>query len=191
MHRLALVLAAATLVAAVPTDPPGPVQLTADEADTVSEGGVITRYDAADGMVTGVVDVAATPDAVMTAAVDLRARQAEQRSIQSIVLYEETPEHLGAEWTLSILTSHVVFNILYDIDRPRGWCSYELDTSRHNDIDGSRGAYHVYPYEGGTRLVYYSWSDLGRRTPGWVKKWLAQDSLETQLMGIKRRAEAK
>ena len=82
------------------------------------------------------------------------------------------------------------FHIIYEMDRAAGWVRYRLDTSKPNDLVDVQGAYQLYAHGDGTRLIYRSLTDSGRRMPQWIKNWLASGSLTEQMSGIRDRAEA-
>lgn len=81
------------------------------------------------------------------------------------------------------------FHIAYDLDPAKRWCRYRLDTTRENDVVDVQGAYQIYRVGERSRLVYRSETDSGRRVPGFIKRWLASDSLTEQMEGIRARAE--
>lgn len=182
-----------TALAAVPDTPPAPLELTADELATLAKGDVAVRYVEADsgGGVVGFIDLPASKDAVWAAIFDMEARVGEISGLKSVEVYERSPERLGVKWVISVIGSQVVFHLLYDLDPANGWCRYRLDTSKENDVVDVQGAYQLLPDGDRTRLVYRSETDSGRRVPGFVKRWLASDSLTQQLEGIKARAGAR
>ncbi len=197
MHRTLrgwlLALAGPLLVAAIPHTPPPPLALTADEESTLSEGKIVVRVDPGSetgGGVTGVLDVSAAPDVALDALLDLQARVGEVGGLRSVTRYLDAPEQIGVRWELRVLTFDVVFHNLYTIDRARGWVRYSLDPSKDNALASVEGAYQVYPVPAGTRIVYRTETDSGRRIPQWLKRKIATDSLEEQLSAIGKRAEA-
>jgi hypothetical protein len=168
---------------------------TADEEARLAKGQIVVRHESADtgGGVVAFVDVAAPPRAVLDAVMDLRARVAENSAITGLDIYldQPAPERLGAKWTLTVLGTNVVFHLLYDCDRPKLQCSYALDPSKPNDIVASHGHYIVLPRAEGARLIYASTTDSGRSMPGFIRKWIAGSSLNTQVEGIRTRALAQ
>ncbi len=195
MRKAAFLLASLLLLTAagVPKSPPPPVELSAAAASTVNGGGVHVEniWDEATKMYVtfAVMDVKASPGAVIDAAVDLKARIGEVGAITDVILYRDEPGVRGGEWVLSIMGSENRFSILYEHDRSRGWCYYSLDKSRKNDILGSEGSYQAYAHNGGSRVVYRGYNDSGKAVPGFVSRWLGNSSLTDQMTGIKNRAE--
>ena len=169
--------------------------LTADEEAKLAQGKVVVRHSdsATGGGVVAFANVAAAPAIVLDEAMDLQDRVAENSTITGLDIYHRSaePEELGAQWTLTILGSKMVFSILYACRRDDGYCTYTLDGSRPNDLVAAAGHYVVLPHEGGTRLVYASKTESGRSMPGWMRRWIASNSLQSQVDGIRTRAEAR
>lgn len=189
--KVALLVVAPWFVAAIPKDPPAPIELSAAEVKQAAGREVVIRVEASDqgGAVTGVVDVKAKSDKVIDAIIDCKARMAEIGAISAVDYYDQTPAAFGVKWTLKVLLSTVVFHVKYTVDRPRGWVRYLLDSTKTNDIVATEGAYQVYAHGEGSRIVFRTMSDSGRSLPEWIKRWLAVDSLTDQLAGIRGRAE--
>ena len=179
--------------AAVPDTPPAPVVLDESEQKQIDKGKIPVRFDdsGTGGGVLGVIDIAAPKDDVWAAVMDVKARVGEISGLKEANVYEDTPKRKGDEWVLSVIGTRVVFNVLYDLDPETGWCRYRLDTSKENDLVDVQGAYQLYEVNGKTRLIYRSETDSGRSVPGFIKRWLASDSLNEQLEGIAARAVKK
>jgi hypothetical protein len=179
-------------LANVPDAAPAPLVLTADESAYLARGKIPVRFsdDGTGGGVVGVVDITASEDEVWAAVMDMAARIGEVGGLREAHTYSETPSEKGVQWVLSVMGTRVQFNILYGLDPSRRWCRYHLDTSKENDLVDVQGAYQIYRVGDSTRLIYRSETDSGRRVPGFIKRWLASDSLTEQLEGIKARAEA-
>ncbi len=97
---------------------------------------------------------------------------------------------LGVEFALTVFGTDIVFSTRYRCELAQGWCPYSLDAARPQDLVAVDGSYQTYASGDGTRLVYRSQTDSGRYVPGFVRRWLAVESLSKQLEGIKARAEA-
>ena len=189
-----LLFALPWLMAGIPHDPPSPLELTPDEAEKVDKRKVVTRTTASEtgGYSTGIVDVSAPPDDLWDAIFDFKARVDEISSLKSVESYGENKEpDAAARWVVSVLRQPIVFHIQYRVDRARGWCRYWLDKSQENDLVAVEGAYQVFATPAGSRFVYRSSMDSGRRIPTWIQNWFAVGSLTEQMMGIRDRAEAK
>ena len=169
--------------------------LTAAEEAKLAKGQVVIRHadSQTGGGVVAFANVQASPDVVLDEAMDLKDRVAENGTITSLDVYHQVaePEELGAQWTLTVMGSRVVFSIKYECHRDQGYCTYALDPDRPGDLVAAEGHYVVLPRDGGTRLVYASRSDSGRSMPGWVRRWIAGNSLQSQVDGIRKRAEAR
>jgi hypothetical protein len=186
--RTLLLLAPLLCLAAAPPS----YTVTPDEEAQLAKGQIVVRHLPADtgGGVVAFVDIAAPPARVLDAAMDLRARVDENSTITGLELYLEqpAPERVGAKWTLTVFGSNVVFHLLYDCARDKGYCTFALDPSKPNDIVASTGHYVALPRDGGTRLIYASNNDTGRSMPGFIRRWIAGSSLNGQVDGIRKRA---
>ena len=183
-----LLLACWASVAEALPAPPAPIVLTASEEAVVKGGGVMVRYGGDARQTVAVVDIAAPPDAVMKAVMDLPARVRDIGSLSSVDVYQGGTEQVKAKWTMSIAMVNVHFHIAYECAMARGWCVYTLDDTKENDIDSSNGSYQAYAHGGGSRLVYRT-DSLAAGAPEWVRKRLADSSAKEMLGGMKARAE--
>ena len=176
-----------SVAAAIPP-PPSPISLSASESAAVAVGEVAVRYGGDARQTVAVVDIKATPDAVMKAVMDLPARVRDIGSLSAVDVYERSGAQVKAKWTMSVAMVKVEFHIAYDCELQRGWCVYSLDDSRDNDIESSNGSYQAYAHGEGTRLVYRT-DSLAAGAPEWVRKRLADSSAKEMLRGMKARAE--
>lgn len=177
---------------------PAPIAVTADETATLATEPVVRLEATSAGSYTvGIVDVAAPPGRAFDAVMDLPPRVAESSNLKSVVVYRREPpqngqpEIMGARFTLKVLTSTLVFHILYEIDRANGWCVYRLDPSQPNDLVLVDGSYHVYASGSGSRIVNRARSESGTAVPEWLKRSLANGPLKEQLRGIRDRAQRR
>ena len=167
---------------------PAPLAMTAAEETTLSQGGIVFRYNPT-GESIGVVDVAAAPAATMAAVLDLAPRVQDVSALRAYEGYGEGPGRKGARWELGASLYSATFHILYEYDIAAGWCVYRLDTSKENDIKSSTGSYQVYPNaQGGSRVVYRS-AQQSSVLPSWVMEKFAGEGAQQLLAGIRRRAE--
>lgn len=193
MQRIFILIFCFPLLFADAAAEPTPVDLSAEEEKLLDGREIVIREEGSDsgGFVVGILDVKAPPEKVWAAILDFNARVDDVRSLTKVEIYEQSsePEMLGVKWVLSVLMQEIVFHIKYEVDRESGWCRYVLDTSKSNDIVSSEGSYQVLSQGTSSRFIYRSRSDSGRRMPGWVRRWLAVDSLRDQMNGIRKRAE--
>jgi hypothetical protein len=167
---------------------PAPVSVTAEEQALLDKGEIVVRYAGASKPTLAVVDVAAAPDKVMAAVLDLPARIHDIGGLKSVEIYDSSPTGIGARWEMGLALFTATFHIRYELDRAKGWCTYTLDPAKDNDISSSEGSYQVYAQGTGSRLVYRSASSI-KGAPDWVKKKLAYSSAREMLGGMKARAE--
>lgn len=139
---------------------------------------------------TGLVQSTAPPDRMWAAVLDFQARIPENDSLQSI---EEYARASVTDWSLrfrmSIFGFSATFHNRYVWDRPRGVVTYTLDEARENDLARCDGWYLTAARDGGSLFVYHSASQSDAWAPGWVLKWLANDSMVHLLTKIRERAE--
>ncbi|MEM6291120.1 MAG: SRPBCC family protein [Myxococcota bacterium] len=132
---------------------PAPVQMSNIAVDTDLEP---SRDGAIRARAT--VFVAASPDAVRDAVLDLQARADEGWMVDAVNVYrDETTEgsiHRRARWELSILGVDITYHCRYDWSRTSGKIRWSLDPSRSNDLELAQGVYELDPFEGGTLLTY-------------------------------------
>ena len=171
---------------------PRPVTLDPDEQAEIDARKIVIRFDddqSTAGQVTGILDLRASPAIVWAAIFDFEARVAEIGPLKSASTYAAEGFDVSARWVISAIGTQIVFHANYAIHERERWCTYALDDRKENDLLSVDGSYQVYPQGSGTRLIYRSASDSGRSVPGWVKRWLAVDTLTEQLEGVRGRAE--
>jgi len=168
----------------------GPVELpelTEAEVKTLEARGIVVRDESSTAIV-AFIDVAAPPEDVLAAVLDLPARAGDVDSLDQVTLYVEEPEKIGAKYEVSMLGLGAEFHVLYSIDRSQHYAEYTLDVAYENDIGASDGAYQVYANGTGSRMMYTADVSAGS-TPTWIKKALITGSLGEQLEGMRGRAE--
>lgn len=190
---LALVLLGVTAPAA-PT-------LSADEEARLAAGKVVIQPDLAPGREGGVrtraiAEVAAAPAAVWTALLDFEPRVAENKALEQVTIYEEqwtgSVLRRKARWDLDVIGTEIVFHNDYTYDRSQSYLTWVLDETRENDLVYSWGSYQVVPspiHSGLSRLIYVSETASARKIPKWLRKELAENSMEKLIGGIRKRAE--
>ncbi|MBN2798223.1 MAG: SRPBCC family protein [Deltaproteobacteria bacterium] len=185
-----IALAASSISLAGPYDPPVQLPMGAEQVEALARRELVTGFDKVAGVAWGAVDVAAPPSAVLAAIMDLEARVAEQGSLTGMSRYLDEPSRVGARWVASIMGSEWVFYVVYELDAVAATVSYRLDPTQQSDLSFNQGIYQVLPQGEGSRLLFRGRMESGTKLPGWVKSWLAQDSTESQLGGLRTRAEA-
>lgn len=171
--------------------PPQPLSVSEEETTLLSQGEVVIRYGGPGKETVAIVDVAAPPEKVMRAVIDLPPRKNEISSLLGLEIYLNEPGKLGARWLAGMGPIEITFNILYEYDLEKGWCTYTLDTSKENDLEYSRGSYQVYAVPGGSRLIYRATAGSSTPLPDWMRKRTAYTSATEMVGGMKKRAEAR
>lgn len=198
MRRLALILASLSLVAISAPEAP---QLTEKEEARLADGKIVVQQDLPPAREKGVraraiAEVDAAPNKVWDALLDFAARVPENRSLQHVEIYEDGWSgdilHRKARWDLKIFGTEIVFYNVYEMDRAQSYLEFNLDPARDSDLVFSWGSYQVLDsplHPGKSRLVYVSESDSGRALPKWLKKEVAEGSMDTLIAGIRDRAQ--
>jgi hypothetical protein len=187
---LSLSLGASSPALALPA-PPKPVTANAEELAQLQAGEVVVRYGGPGGETVAFVDVAAPPDKVMQAVLDLPPRKKEVSGLKVLEIYRREPGLTGARWEAGMGPYTLSFHVLYEYDLAAGWCVYSLDTSKPNDLNSTAGSYQAYATSPGhSRLVYRAKADASSPLPDWAKKRVAYSSAVEMVGGMKRRAEA-
>lgn len=177
--------------------PPAQVEITDEEAAQLADGDILISLDStgdSGAQTLAILDVAAPPDVVLAAVMDVEARVDEVGSVKDVSRYHEDkarlPEELGIRWELKVVGRTVVFHTFYWVQPDAGWATYVMDTDQDNDLKSVAGSYYAYSNGTGSRLVYRSETETGVSVPNWIRKILVGGSLKDQLGGIRARAEA-
>ncbi len=171
------------------TGKPAPIVVTDAEAVQLYQGDIVVR-DEGQGETVGIVDLQSTPKRALQELLNLPARVDEVRPIQSINVLQSSDTRIVAQWQVGMLGIHAKFHVWYETDWTEGWTRFGLDETKPNDIKNASGSYHVYPHNGGTRLVYRSDADTESKMPSWIREIHTGRSMRQQIAGIKARAEA-
>lgn len=141
--------------------------------------------------VEGMVDIAASEDAVWTALLDFKARMTANRTLKSIEYYRpSTATDQWVAWTASTFGFEICYHNHYILKRSEGILIHELDTSVPNDMKASRGVYRLSRGQRGTLLNYDVESDFGIAMPDAVRRWLTNSGIRSFLEDIAARAES-
>ncbi len=198
MRRLALILASLSLVAISAPDAPS---LTEKEEERLASGKVVVQQGLEPAREKGVraraiAEVDASPEQVWQALLDFQARVPENKSLQKVEIYEDGWSgevlHRKARWDLKVFGTEIIFHNNYVHDRGQSYLEWNLDDSKENDLVFSWGSYQVLPspiHAGKSRLIYVTESDSGRTLPKWLKKEVAEGSMEKLIAGIRDRAQ--
>ena len=162
-------------------------ELTTAEVASLEKGQVVVR-DTSDTAVVAFIDIAAPPETVLKAVLDLPARADDIDSLDKVTVYRDEPEVIGAKYEASVVGFSAEFHVLYSIDWGEHYTEYTIDASKENDLTASDGAYQVYENGEGSRMMYTA--DIsGGNMPVWIKRTLVSGSMNEQLEGMRKRAE--
>ncbi len=173
---------------------PQPSALTAaDEALLVSGKSVRkqVRYEKG-GRGVSIMDVQATPEQVWKVIEDFGSYPSWIDNLEVCEIYSRTGEHIYVQFELKMMG----FGVEYWIDhvyRPeKGSMTWQLDYSKHSDLDDSTGYWMVYPSPADptkTRVEYTVDLRVGGWVPGFVEDVLANKGLEKATSWVKQQAE--
>jgi hypothetical protein len=198
MRSTALVLLSLLLLAISAPESPA---LSADEEERLAAGKVVVQPDLPPARDKGVraraiAEIDAPPQRVWDALLDFQARVPENKSLVKVEIYEDAWSgdvlRRKARWDLKVFGTDVVFHNDYVLDRAQSYLEWNLDDGKENDLVFSWGSYQVLDspiHPGKSRLVYVSESDSGRTLPKWIKKEIAEGSMEKLIAGIRDRAQ--
>ncbi len=176
------------LADAGPGPAPAPLTLDADERAALAAGDVVVRFPDS-GETVGVIDVAASPDQVVDAVLDLGARVDEVGLLRSLEVYRDEGDVRGGRYVGGLFGIEAAIHVLYECDRAQGWCVFSLDEAYESSVDSAEGSYQAYAVGDGTRLVFRTTAGQGLPVPDFLRHKVQAGSVGEQLRGIARRAE--
>lgn len=138
---------------------------------------------------TGFVRANAPASKLWAAVLDIPARKAENPSLADVSVYDRAGDTFGVRFELAMFGIRAVTHERWSCQPAEMTCRYTLDVSKPNDVDMDEGEWRVSPDATGSIVTFFSTYHSEMWTPGWVRRWLATDSMETVLSGIARRAE--
>lgn len=166
--------------------------LSAEEEAALARREIVYRSDPTPNgaEVIAVCDVAAAPEKVLDAVLDLPPRADEVGPLSEVEVYLTEPTRIAAKFVINVVGSTTTFHVLYAIDRPNLKTTYALDPSKENDLTSSAGSYEVVKVGSTSRLVYRTDVVSEGWVPDWVKQKVTAGPLLEQIEGIRKRAEA-
>ena len=171
---------------------PGVPALSEEERARLEAGEVVVQTDLGGERTvsTGVVRVRATPDRVWPAVLDFQARIPENASLKQVTEYRrDGPEDWFIAFDMNVFGIKAVVHDHWQCELARNVCSWALDPSVSSDLALNEGFMYVDPRPSDSLLVFHSELVAKMWAPGWIRRWLAEDSMENVLDHIRVRAE--
>ncbi|MDP2313112.1 MAG: SRPBCC family protein [Pseudomonadota bacterium] len=195
VHALFL---AALLGGLAPSAVAAPLAVTAEEEALLRAREIVVRPLASRSeggvRVFAVVDIHAGRAAVWGALLDFPGRLKSNTAVKSVEHYRpSTPTDQWVRWEVSKFGFSIGYHNHYALDVAAGRLSHELDTTKENDLAGSRGVYDLLPSPAGadwTRLAYECESNFGQAMPEFVQRWMSTGATRDFMADMAARAEA-
>jgi len=144
----------------------------------------------------GVLEIDATDAEIWEIILDPASVQDSAKAMKEVeLLRDETlasgQRQLDLSFFLKVGPTEIRYHARRDYYPDQNHMTFEMDTSKDNDIDWTEGSYTT--FEGlteGRRLLLYSLViDTGRNVPKWLEEDLTESSLKRYLLYVKKKAE--
>jgi hypothetical protein len=171
---------------------PGVPPLSESERARLEAGDVVVQTDLGGERTisTGVVRVRATTDRIWPAVLDFQARIPENASLKRVTEYRrDGPDDWFVAFDMNVFGIKAVVHDHWQCSLGRNVCAWALDPSVASDLVLNEGFMYVEPRAGDALLVFHSELVARMWAPGWIRRWLAEDSMENVLDHIRIRAE--
>ncbi len=185
---LALALIVADATAAVPIWP----VLTGPEQTKFDAGALVIRADTSTEKTqsTGLVRVQAPLAVLWKAALDFPARLPENPTLRSVEEYGRNgPDDWFVKFRLSIYGISVVIHDHWICSPAETYCHFAMDPTRVSDVREEYGWLYARATPSGSEIAFHSAFISDMWAPGWIRKWLANDSMVNVLDKLRVRAE--
>lgn len=181
---------AAAAFAAAPSWP----TLTPTEAATFAKGELVLRADTSTPLTdsTGIIHVNAPVDVLWRESLDFKAKVPENPSVKSLEEYaRNSPDDWFVRFEMSFFGVHVVIHDHWTCVPAERVCTWVQDPDRESDVTGEQGYMIVRPDGTGSAITFHAQFVSKIWSPGWVRKWLANDNMVNVVEKLKARAERK
>lgn len=195
---LLVLLLSALLPSAAMAGRPVLPALTEKQARSLADGKPVmvgTVGEGSEAMVTGIIEIGATPEAIWAILVSNDHIVASSGSIKSVTTYHDVTtdgvRDLRLAFVMKVGWSEIRFHSHRTQHMAEQYMTWELDRSRENDIESTSGSYSTWPASarGRTRFLYEARIDAGKRVPGWMEEELTESSLKKFLVYVQSAAE--
>lgn len=183
-----MILALPFALAAPPVWP----ALNGNERTKFENGELVIRADTSTEKTqsTGLVKVQAPLDVLWKAALDFPARLPENPTLKEIEEYGRIgPNEWFVKFRLSIFGISVTIHDHWECFPEENYCVFEQDPTRVSDVKEEAGWLYARATPAGSEIAFHSEFISEVWAPGWVRKWLANDSMVNVLDKLRVRAE--
>lgn len=166
--------------------------LTADEQARLDAGEVVVQADTSGDKTisTGVIRINADVTKTWAAVLDFPARVPETPGLVSVKEYKRNS---AGDWFVRFEMSRFgIRAIIHDhwtCDLAANQCTWALDPGQASDLELNDGWMLAKPVGGATYLAFHAELIVKQWVPGWVRRWLAVDSMDNTLARIRDRAQ--
>jgi hypothetical protein len=178
------------LAFALPTWP----TMTTAELERFSRGDLVLRADTSTELTvsTGIVKVAAPPELLWREALDFEAKKPENPTLKELEEYKRnSPDDWFVRFQLSVFGIKVVIHDHWTCFPEALTCTWVQDPDKKSDVRDEEG-YLIVRKEGtGSAIIFHSQFISEVWSPGWVRKWLANDSMINVVDKLRKRTESK
>lgn len=175
---------------ALPTWP----SMTTEELARFEKGELVLRADTSTPLTvsTGIVKVAAPPELLWREALDFEAKKPENPTLKQLDEYKRnSPNDWFVRFQLSVFGIQVVIHDHWTCFPEVLTCTWVQDPDKVSDVREEVGHLIVRPEKGGSAIVFHSQFISEVWSPGWVRRWLANDSMINVVDKLRKRTESK
>lgn len=168
--------------------------LTVEEQGVYDAGALVLRADSRTSLTdsTGIVRVAAPAALLWQEALDFRAKLPENPTLRTLDEYaRNSPNDWFVRFELSVFGIHVVIHDHWTCFPAELYCTWVQDETRESDVSREKGFLIVRSEGSGSAIVFHSEFVSDVWSPGWLRRWLANDSMVNIVEKLKARTERK
>jgi hypothetical protein len=168
--------------------------MTSSELERFAKGELVLRADTSTPLTvsTGIVKVAAPPELLWREALDFEAKKPENPTLKQLDEYgRNSPDDWFVRFELSVFGIKVVIHDHWTCFPAAMTCTWVQDPTKVSDVREEVGYLIVRPEADGSAIVFHSEFISEVWSPGWVRRWLANDSMVNVVEKLRKRTEGK
>lgn len=108
--------------------------------------------------------------------------------MKAVEIVRQTGDTERTLQTVDAVVTTVHYGLDYRFDQAALRIEYQLAADLPHDIAAARGSWQLTPVPEGTLIEYTSAVDAGRPVPGFIRRYLAERSVEDVLVAVRKRA---
>lgn len=166
--------------------------LSAEEQAQLEAGEVVVQADTSGDKTisTGVIRINANATKTWAAVLDFPARVPETPGLVSVKEYKRiSPSDWFVRFEMSRFGIRAIIHDHWTCDLAANQCSWGLDPSQASDLELNDGWMLAKTSGSVTYLAFHAELIVKQWVPGWVRRWLAVDSMDNTLSKIRDRAQ--